>query len=152
MTERLMKITLCGSIAFIDEMDAVRKELESMGHEVQMPPLEIVGEDGAMMPVKEYFAIRKAAADNATWVWEKKAEVMMHHFSKIVWADVILVLNYDKGGVANYIGANTFLEMGAAFFLNRKIYLLNPIPEISYKEEILGMWPTVIEKVLTRIV
>jgi hypothetical protein len=63
-----MKITLCGSIAFIDEMDAVRRELESMGHEVQMPPLEIVDGDGKMIPVKEYYAIRKAASDDHAWI------------------------------------------------------------------------------------
>ena len=49
-----MKITLCGSIAFIDEMDAVRKELEVLGHGVQMPPLEIADGQGKMIPGKGY--------------------------------------------------------------------------------------------------
>jgi hypothetical protein len=147
-----MKITLCGSIAFIDEMDAVRRELESMGHEVQMPPLEIVDGDGKMIPVKEYYAIRKAASDDHAWIWNRKAEAMRWHFDKIVWSDVILVCNYDKNGVANYIGANTLLEMGLAFHLKKPIYLLNSIPEISYKEEILGMWPIVIDGNLEKIV
>lgn len=147
-----MKITLCGSIAFIDEMDAVRKELEEMGHEVKMPPLEITGEDGMMMPVKEYYALRKSAADDHTWVWSKKAEAMRNHFDKVAWADAILVCNYDKNGVPGYIGANTLLEMGLAFHLKKPIYLLNRIPEVSYKEEILGMQPAVIEGILSRIV
>ncbi len=147
-----MKITLCGSIAFIDEMDAVRKELESMGHEVKMPPLEIVDGDGKMIPVKEYYAIRKAAMDDHAWVWKRKAEAIRWHFDKEVWADTILVCNYEKNGVANYIGANTLLEMGLAFYLKKPIYLLNPIPEISYKEEILGMWPIVIDGDLKKII
>ncbi len=151
-----MKITLCGSIAFIDEMDAVRKELEAMGHAVKMPPLEIMGDDGRMMPVKEYYAIRKSAAlatpDNADWVWKKKAEAMRNHFDKVAWSDALLVCNYDKNGVTGYIGANTLLEMGLAFHLGKPIYLWNPIPEVAYKEEILGMWPVVINGVVVDIV
>lgn len=147
-----MKITLCGSIAFIDEMDATRKKLEEMGHEVKMPPLEIVDDAGKMMPVKEYYALRKSSADDVTWIWKKKAEAMHWHFDKVEWSDAILVLNEDKNGIAGYIGANTLLEMGLAFHLKKPIYLWNPIPEISYKEELLGMWPIVINGDLKKIV
>jgi hypothetical protein len=77
----------------------------------------------------------------------------MHwHFDKVEWSDAILVLNYCKNGVDNYIGANTLLEMGLAFHLNKNIYLLNEIPELSYKEEILGMFPIVINNDLAKIV
>lgn len=146
-----MKITLCGSIAFIDEMDAVRKRLEEMGHEVKLPPLEIADESGKMIPVKEYYAMRKTAADDYEWVWKKKAEAMHWHFDKVAWSDAILVLNEDKNGIASYIGANTLLEMGLAFHLNKAIYLLKSIPEVSYKEEILGMWPIVLDGDFSRI-
>lgn len=146
-----MKITLCGSIAFIDEMDAARKELESMGHEVKLPPLEVADGEGKMIPVKEYYALRKAAADDHDWIWKRKAEAMRGHFDKVVWADVILVCNHDKNGVTSYVGANTLLEMGLAFHLEKPIYLLNSIPEVSYKEEILGMWPIVIDGDLKKI-
>ena len=146
-----MKITLCGSIAFIDEMDAVRKELESMGHTVKMPPLEVMGGEGKLIPVKEYYALRKAAADDHKWIWKRKAEAMHTHFDKVVWADTILVLNYEKNGIASYVGANTFLEMGLAFHLQKPVYLLNSIPEVSYREEILGMQPIVINGDLHRI-
>lgn len=39
-------------------------------------------------------------------------------------------------------------EMGLAFHLGKPIYLYNPIPEISYKEEILGMKPVVMNRSL----
>ncbi len=147
-----MKITLCGSIAFIDEMDTVRKALELMGHEVKMPPLEVADETGAMIPVKKYYALRKSITDDASWIWKRKAEAMRWHFDKIVWSDVILVLNEGKNGIPGYIGANTLLEMGLAFHLKKPIYLLMPIPEISYKEEILGMLPIVIDGDLKKII
>jgi hypothetical protein len=64
---------------------------------------------------------------------------------------VVLILNYSKKEIANYIGANTLIEMGLAFYLHKKIFLLNPIPEISYKEEILAMKPIVINGDLNKI-
>jgi hypothetical protein len=62
------------------------------------------------------------------------------------------VLNHEKNGIVGYIGGNTLIEMGVAFYLGKKIYLYDPIPEMSYTEEILGMKPTVIDGDLSRIV
>ena len=139
-----MKITLCGSIAFFDEMLSRQKELESIGHEVKLPPHEIKDDNGDMIPVKQYYAIRKSTDKNDGWIWDAKEKAMRTHFEKVEWSDVVLILNYDKNNIINYIGANTLLEMGLAFHINKPIYLLNPIPEISYKEEILGMKPVVL--------
>ena len=47
-------------------------------------------------------------------------------------ADAVLVLNYDKNGIKNYVGGNTLMEIGFAHVLNQKIFMLNPIPEMSY--------------------
>jgi len=139
-----MKITICGSIAFLDEMQEAQKILEELGHEVQIPPLEVLGEDDKAIPAKEYYTLRKATNDNDSWIWDRKEKAMKLHFDKVVWSDAILILNHSKNGVNHYIGANTLLEMGLAFHHGKKIYLLNPIPEISYKEEILGMRPIII--------
>lgn len=139
-----MKITLCGSIAFHDKMIDIQKELKKLGHEVRLPPFEIQDDQGNWISVKEYYTLRKNETSETAWIWDKKAEAMQNHFKKIEWCDVILVLNYDKNDIPYYIGANTLLEMGLAFYLSKKIFLFNPIPEISYKEEILGMKPHVI--------
>ena len=146
-----MKITLCGSIAFIDDMVKIGKELEGLGHEVKMPPLELEDDKGNMIPIIEYYRIRKAAEDNDDWVWDAKEKAIRLHFDKVEWADAILVLNIDKNGIDHYIGANTFLEIGLAFHLSKPIYLLNPIPEQDNREELLGMKPIVIDNDLTKI-
>lgn len=146
-----MKITLCGSIAVYDEMLEINNKLEQLGHEVKLPPFEVKDENGNMVPVKEYYAKRKSETNNSSWVWDRKEQAMRFHFQKVEWSEAILVLNYDKNGVSNYVGANTLLEMGLAFYLNKKIFLLNDIPEISYKEEILGMKPIVINQDLEKI-
>jgi hypothetical protein len=146
-----MKITICGSIAFYQEMLDVQKQLEAMGHKVKLPPHEVEDENGNMIPVKEYYARRKAAGVDDAWIWERKSQAITWHFDKEVWADAILVTNYDKNGIAGYVGGNTLMEMGVAFFLKKPIYLLKPIPEISYKEEIIGMKPVVINNDLKKI-
>ena len=53
-------------------------------------------------------------------------------------------MNYDVGEIENYIGGNSFLEMGMAYYLGKPIYLLNPIPEMPYISEIEAMEPTVL--------
>jgi predicted RNA-binding protein with PUA domain len=60
-------------------------------------------------------------------------------------------VNIDKGGFSNYIGGNAFLEMGFAHILNKKIFLLNEIPEMIYTDEILAMQPIVLNGDLSKI-
>jgi len=139
-----MKITICGSAAFYDEMLAVKEKLEQMGHKVKLPPHEIEDGDGNTLPIKEYYRKRKLANEDEKWIRDRKTEAITRHFAKINWSDVILLLNYDKNNIKGYIGGNSLIEMGVAFFLKKRIYLLNPIPEISYKEEILGMKPIIL--------
>lgn len=150
-TNKRIKITLCGSIAFFDQMEDIEQELLKIGHEVKLPPTLIENDKGVMIPVKDYYEQRKAESDDTSWIWDRKSEAMKLHFSKVEWSDAILVLNYPKNGVHGYIGANTLLEAGLALYLDKPIYLLNDIPEISYKEEILGMKPIVIANNLTLI-
>jgi len=146
-----MKITICGSIAFYRQMLEAKSRLEELGHEVSLPPKEIRGEKGEIISIEEYYRRRKSAAESESWIWDRKEEAIRSHFNKVAWADAILVLNCEKHGIEGYIGANTLMEMGLAFFLGKPIYLLNKIPEADYKEEILGMKPTVLGGELGRI-
>ncbi|MBI2121010.1 MAG: hypothetical protein HYT94_05300 [Parcubacteria group bacterium] len=146
-----MKITICGSIAFHDEMLEAKEKLEALGHEVKLPPTEIPDDSGKMIPVKEYYKIRQTAADGDAWVWDRKKEAIKKHFDKVAWSEAILVLNHDKNSIEGYVGANTLMEMGLALHLGKKIYLLKNIPDISYKEEILGMKPEVIYEEFDKI-
>ena len=146
-----MKITICGSIAFQDEALSVKEKLEKLGHEVGMWPLKLKNGKGQLISAKEYYKIRRIANENEKWVWDRKAELILEHFEKIARSDAILVANYDKNDVKGYIGGNTLMEMGLAFFLKKKIYLLNQIPELSYKEEILGVRPIILNGDLSKI-
>ncbi len=78
-------------------------------------------------------------------IWDLKEDAIKDHFEKIEWCDVVVVANYEKRGVKGYIGGNTLIEIGLAFYLKKPIYILNPVSsELSYKVEILGMKPIVL--------
>lgn len=67
-------------------------------------------------------------------------------------ADALLVANFDKGEIKNYVGGNTLMEIGFAHVLNQKIFLLNPIPDIPYyKSEIEATKPIIINGDLSKI-
>lgn len=146
-----MKITLCGSMAGIDQMHDIGKQLEGFGHQVKIPEIEIKDLSGNPLSQKEYDVIRKNASATDTWIWEINREAMRDHFVKITWSDAILVPNFEKNGIPGYIGPNTLMEMGLALFLNKKIFLLNPIPEIESREEILGINPIIIDGDLSMV-
>lgn len=145
-----MKITICGSIAFYKQMELVTAELKAMGHEVKLPPNKIKDDNGNSICVIDYYNMRKKDLPEK-WLWDRKQEAIIKHFEKIEWSEAILVLNYDKNGITGYVGANTLIEMGLALYLNKPIYLLNQIPEINYKEEILGMKPILINQDLSKL-
>jgi hypothetical protein len=139
-----MKITLCGSLAFIDQMNELKKQLEDAGHEVQLPPTTVTDETGKEIPVVLLHQQRRETTTTTGWIWDHKTQAIRDHNKKVEWCEAVLIVNEDKHNVAHYIGGNTLMEMGLAFHLGKKIFLLNPIPEVPYKEEIIGMQPTVI--------
>ncbi len=88
--------------------------------------------------------------------WESSEHKIEHdlirgYFKKIAESDALLVINQDKGNLKNYIGGNTFLEIGFAHVLNKPIYLYNPMPDCSYTSEIIAMSPVVINGDLSMI-
>lgn len=139
-----MKITICGSTAFIEEMEEVSKRLETIGHEVKFPPVSVVNERGETIYTRDYYEQRKSMSLGNVRFWEKHTVNIKNHFAKVAWSDAVLITNYNKNGIDNYIGPNTLMEMGVAFYLGKKIFLLNPVPKIAWAEEILGMRPIII--------
>jgi len=139
-----MKITICGSTAFILEMEAVAKELEVLGHRVKFPPVKFTDGDGKEWHALDYYKFKKSEPFKNPEFLKNHTQRIRDHFECVEWGEAILVTNYDKNNIAGYIGPNTLMEMGLAFYLGKKIYLLNPIPDTPWKEEILGMEPILI--------
>jgi len=129
-----MIIGVAGSMHFTENMMDLCKKLESMGHEPFMSKFgpAFVGktdEEKEEIKLKQKF----------------NYDAIREFWKPMQRAEALLVANYDKHGIDNYIGGNAFLEMGFAHVLNQKIFLLNPIPEMPfYGTEIIAMKPTVI--------
>ena len=129
-----MKIAICGSMVFTDRMLEAKRELESSGHEVV-----VSGFAGSYSGKKESEIERLALRD------KNENDAMREFWDQIRKSDAILVLNYDRKGIRNYIGGNTFMEIGFAHVLDKKIFLLNPVPEIDfYKAEIEATKPVIL--------
>ncbi len=82
---------------------------------------------------------------------EEKYHFLSEHFEKIKRSEAILVVNPAKHGVACYIGGNSFLEMGVAYFLKKKIYVLYDLPTMEYSLELHAMQPVVLQGDITNI-
>jgi len=81
-----------------------------------------------------------------------KTKLIDKHIEKIKNSDAILVLNFDKGGIKGYIGGNSFLEMGIAYYLNKKIFIWKkPSESLPYFEEIMALKPIIINENLEKI-
>lgn len=143
-----MKIVICGSIYFTPKIKEVADELEKMGHEVDIPLTSqkiIRGE----LTLEGFKAEKEKNGDG--FVRKVKDDIIKRYFKIIGESDAVLVLNLEKKGVKNYIGGNTLIEMGFAHVLDKKTYLYNLIPEMSYTDEIRAMQPVVIDGDLSKI-
>lgn len=105
-------------------------QLRNLGYEVETPDL------------------RKSRGDYATLTDNERAErkdgLMKQHLKKITDSDAVLIFNEDKNGIENYIGGNTLMEMAFAYAQGLEIFLFKPAPDVSYKDEILGMKPIIL--------
>jgi hypothetical protein len=135
------KVVICGSIYHFDKIKELQQKLAERGFLVETPPTEVENGQGVKIPVEEYYNIRKSG-DNSEWVWDLKTRLIRDYFEKIKNCDAVLIANYEKNGIAGYIGSNTLMEMAIAFFLGKKIFIVNKISsELSCLEEIKGMKP-----------
>ncbi|KKT32241.1 hypothetical protein A2394_00270 [Candidatus Woesebacteria bacterium RIFOXYB1_FULL_42_36] len=136
-----MRIGIVGSMQFTEKMMELRDVLEKMGHNVFLTKAAspFVGKsDREKEKIKIFQKMNK--------------DVIRGFWKQMQGADAILVANYDKNGIKNYIGGNTLMEIGFAHILNQKIYLLNPVPDIPYyKTEIEATKPLVLNGDLGRL-
>lgn len=141
-----MKITICGSVKFAKDLVLIYHQLEKLGHQPMMHEQMFGLVDGTAAQLTDL----ANGVENSD-VKRKYGYIKFWH-GLIKKGDAILVCNFDKNGIKNYIGGNTLMEMGFAHVNDKKIFLLNPIPEISYSDEIKAMADVVINGDLSKIV
>ena len=107
----------------------------SEGHEVIIPE----GMENGDLRKRNEVSISEKTNDKI------KYDLIRGYYEKIKKCDAILVVNPEKKGVVGYIGGNTFLEMGFGFVLNKKLFCLYGVPEMTYTPEILAMQPVILD-------
>ena len=130
-----MKSTICGSMLHEPSMTAAAETLRAQGYEVEKPNVV----EGHVY------------TDNLDANADLKRSFIDEHFRKIDTSDAILVINEDKNGIAHYIGGNTLIEIAYAYAQGLEIFLLNPVPEVSYADEVRGMHPIILDGDLAKL-
>ncbi len=134
---------LCGSLAFQKEFDEIKERLGKMGYVALVSDTAEEARKKGITDIKKWLEqMKKFEADKFR---KFNAEKMKSHIEKIKTADGILVCNFDKNGIKNYIGASTLMEIAVAFEHGKRIFILNPLNEsLSGAEEIESMKPMIL--------
>jgi len=136
-----MKITICGSMTFSKKMLEVEQELLKLEHEVALPKF-----------TKEYSKLDSMDRMHSESAENKiKHDLIRDYYEEIKDSDAILVINEERNNIKNYIGGNSLIEIAFAHILGKKIFLLNPIPQMGYADEIIAMKPVVLNGNLSKI-
>ena len=127
-----MKIAISGNIYMLPDIIEMQELLEERKHEV--------------FPIFEYLEQLEEMNE------KKKEKNRVSFFDKLKESDALLVVNNSlKKGRENYISGSSFLEMGFTYALGKKIFLLQDIPDLSYKDEIMAMKPIILNGNLNKI-
>ncbi len=137
-----MKIVIGGSMGFAKEQVEAKRVLEGAGHEV------LVTEN-----IEKYVdspAIKSSFEEELKISLEY--DIMRDFFNKIAESDAFLVMNYPKKGIDGYLGASVLMEMGLAYYLKKKVFLLFPVDkEQGYALESAIINPLILNGDITNI-
>ena len=142
-----MKITICWSVDFAHEIKKIADELKTLGFEVIIPTTS----EKILRGEVSSDEIRKEK-ENGTF----SERTIQHDARRAYWeiiknSDAVLIANFDKHNIKNYIGGGAFLEMGFAHIFYKKIFVLNELPDMMYTDEIKAMQPVVLHGDLTKV-
>lgn len=131
-------------MAFAKEMLATKKKLEKMGHTVNVPhDTDVHVTDEALVDDLD-----------RNLVHAKERDLMMQSFTLVAASDAVLVLNYKRKGIEGYIGTSALMEIGLAYYLGKKIFLLHDVPshdKVRWAHEVRLINPIVLNDDLSKI-
>ena len=135
---------IVGSMSFIKDMIRIKGELDKLGHKVSIPH--------GTQPHQRDSSFVDNLKENLEFCI--KNNIMKRNFDLVVENDAVLVLNHKKNGVDGYIGTSVLMEMAIAHHLDKKIFILNKIPDFRkerWAHEVAIMQPTILNGDLVRI-
>lgn len=131
-------------MTFAKEMMETKEKLETLGHLV-LVPVDLRSHVNDSSLVDDLDSNYKHALEK---------NVMKKCFDSIGKSDAILVLNVAKNGIKGYVGTSSLMEIGLAYYLGKKIFLLNSIPsskEVRWAHELEIIRPTILNGSLKKI-
>lgn len=140
-------IVVCTSGAFYQHANEVADELEKMGFNVVVPATAV------MMKERNDYDITKIK----TWYENPedghiKQGKARKHFEEVADGDAVLILNDDKPNQPTYVGPNTMMEWGLAYYLGKPVFLFNGVAkEHNAYEEALTMTAEILDGDLNKI-
>ena len=128
-----MKIFIACSKHFYSEIKRVADILEGLGHEVSYP-------NSYDDPFAEERFRKMSFGEHVAW----KGMMMARDKENIAPVDAVLVLNFEKKGIPNYVEGATFLEVYKAWEMGKKVFFYNDLPRCSFTDELVGINPVVV--------
>lgn len=120
-------VVVCGSMSHFSSMCQVKQDLLEDEVPVALPDIEN-GDVAALDEVGYRSFVGKAALNHLRRVRSD------HTFA-------ILVANFDKDGIEDYIGPSTFAEIASAASHGKRIFILNEFPAVY--RDLLSAWKAV---------
>lgn len=111
----------------------IKSSLEEAWHIITLP-------NSYDIPFLEYEIREKSAEEHIKW----KQSILRLQSEKVWDNDTILVLNFDKNWMKNYIWWATFLEVYEGFRQWKKIFFYNELPEWILHDELTWINPKII--------
>ena len=118
-----MKITICGSINFINEMAGLSEKLTALGHEVKMPPQKFTDESGKEWDATDYYAYKYD--DKGNLAYTARQYRAMRSWGEAVYNDTFRVGSYDT---KIHLRRTNKMWM----FIDRNYSVNNPFTAASY--------------------
>lgn len=131
-------------MAFAEDMLKTKKTLRKLGHIVYVP-------NGINDHLKDKKFVDKL---DENYEYCIKTNVMKKCFNKVAKSNAVLVINNKRKSINGYIGTSALMELGIAYHLNKKIFLLNQIPswkEQRWAHEVLIMQPIILNGDFSKI-
>ena len=133
-----------GSMSFAPKMKQAKQQLEAKGFEV------LVTSD------LDFIIENPHITDDLDADYEHclKNDIFRKFFDSIAESDAVVALNYPKNGVEGYCGVSVCMELGLAYYLYKKMYLLYPLPSYHQQRwalEIAIMQPEILNGDLDKI-
>lgn len=116
----MKSIFLCASMDFYEELVRVEAELHKLGWTVSIPQSAKVMKESNDYDVSHFKGVIP---------FTDRSKLIKKNFDEIRECDAILVINNEKNGMAAYIGPNVLMEIGLAFYFNKRIFIWNRVPE-----------------------